>query len=120
MLALVAACSGNDSSAHAVFDPCAALVVHAATETDVQRDGVADALGLWRARGVTAFDGEPAAEAALAGASPVMAIEFADAAPTFHGVYDPEGARVLINRDLTDRAQLAVVVAHELGHVFGL
>jgi predicted Zn-dependent protease len=27
---------------------------------------------------------------------------------------------VLINRDLVDRTALAIVIAHELGHVFGL
>ncbi|HEX4422782.1 MAG TPA: M48 family metalloprotease [Kofleriaceae bacterium] len=136
-LAVVAACGGSDPSASAVaHDPCAPLAIDAASLTDAEQAGVIDALALWRGHGITAMtlaDGAaPAAGAASGGggndatgapADAAIALRFEDAAATFHGVYDPDSASVLINRDLTgdaDRAQLAIVIAHELGHVFGL
>lgn len=95
-------------------DPCAALAIAPSTSTAAQSDGVRAAIALWRARGVAAFDRTPAA-----GIAP-LEIQFADAAATFHGVFDPGSNRVLINRDLTDPDTLGIVIAHELGHVFGL
>lgn len=106
-----------------MFDPCAPLRLDAATTTEVQRAGLRDALMLWRERGVTAFDaidGEADAIDPAPANAPMIAIGFEDAAATFHGIYDPEALRVWINRDLVAREQVAVVIAHELGHVFGL
>jgi hypothetical protein len=125
MLAGVAACSGGDPSSYAPRDPCTALAISAPAATEVERDGIADALALWRGRGVSAFD--PVAPGTTPGtaidaAPPAAAIEirFSAAAAAFHGVYDPAAASVLINRELVDRRALAIVIAHELGHVFGL
>jgi hypothetical protein len=152
MLAGVTACGGTDPSGYAAHDPCAALVVSSAAATAVERDGIADALALWRGRGVSAFDQaapgqaigaaptaaseppgptpgsmpgptpEPTIDGAPDAAPAVAAIEirFDDAGAAFHGIYDPASASVLINRDLVDRTTLAIVIAHELGHVFGL
>lgn len=104
-----------------MFDPCVPLRLDAATTSEVQRAGLHDALTLWRDRGVTAFDAMLAIEGAREAASgPMIELAFEDAAATFHGVYDADALRVLINRDLVARAQVAVVIAHELGHVFGL
>lgn len=68
--------------------------------------------------------GDPIADnapsGAIADAVGPIEIRFGDAAETFHGVYDPSSATITINRALTDRAALAIVIAHELGHVFGL
>lgn len=124
-LAGVAACSGSDpSTSYVPHDPCAALVIRSASATAAQHDGIVDALALWRALGVSAFGAtaDPAEPAgpALDPVAPAIEIRFDDAGVAFHGVYDPPSARVLINRDLVDRATLSIVIAHELGHVFGL
>ncbi|HET7504797.1 MAG TPA: hypothetical protein VFK02_27430 [Kofleriaceae bacterium] len=116
MLAGIAACGTTDpSNSYVARDPCAALAIDTTTATPEQQGGIADALALWRGRGVAAFD-----LTAPVGDAAAIQIRFDDAAATFHGVYDPASASVLINRDLVDRSMLAIVVAHELGHVFGL
>jgi len=122
-LAGVAACTGTDpSDDYVARDPCAALVLGSPSASQAQRDGIADALALWRGRGVSAFDLQATPDA-KSDATPVVAgieIQFRDAGAAFHGVYDPASASVVINRDLADRTTLAIVIAHELGHVFGL
>lgn len=119
--AACAACGDPQASEGAgAHDACAPLAITTSTATAAEQAGIDGALALWRDRGVSAFD------AALPEATPAAApgvtidIQFADAAAVFHGVYDPTADRVLINRDLTDPATIAIVVAHELGHVFGL
>lgn len=114
----VCACNGTGPSETSVHDPCAPIAIVTAPVTPVQRDGIAGALALWRDRGVAAFDPVAAPAPAVPGAS--LEIRFDDAADAFHGVYDPAGRRVLINRGISDAATLAIVIAHELGHAFGL
>jgi hypothetical protein len=110
----LAACSGDSPESYLARDPCAALTIAAPTATPAQLDGIAAALVLWRDRGVAAFD--PAAPAA---APATLEIRFDPAGDAFHGIYDPVADRVLINRELPSDA-LGIVIAHELGHVFGL
>jgi Matrixin len=123
MLAALAACSGADQPAYVPRDPCATLAIIASPATAVERDGITDALALWRERGVAAFDpatGVTSPAPAPDAAPDAIEVHFDDAASVFHGVYDPDTDRVIINRGITDRATIAIVVAHELGHVFGL
>jgi hypothetical protein len=120
-LAVLAACSADPAASHVARDPCAALAVTPADATSVELDGIAAALALWRDRGVSAFNPATADPTASPdAAAPAIAIRFDDAAAVFHGIYDPPSATITINRAITDRTTLAIVVAHELGHVFGL
>jgi hypothetical protein len=122
-LAVLAACGAEPSESYVARDPCAPLALAAPAATAAEQAGIAGALALWRDRGVAAFDalGTAAASAPALGADAwPIEIRFDAAAAAFHGVYDPTAARVLINRDLGDPATVAIVIAHELGHVFGL
>ena len=121
--AVCAACTDPQASESAgAHDACAPLAITATAATPAEQAGIDGALALWRDHGVSAFDASPGAPTAAPDAAPdaMIDIQFADAAATFHGVYDPVAGRVLINRDLTDPATVAIVVAHELGHAFGL
>jgi hypothetical protein len=112
-LAALAACSGSDHPDYVARDPCASLAIISHASSALEHDGIGEALALWRARGVLAFD-------ATADAAGAIEVQFDDAASVFHGVYDPDAGRVVINRRITDRTTMAIVIAHELGHVFGL
>jgi len=96
------------------FDACApvALVLDAALP-QAQAAGVAAAIGLWNDRAGTRLT--------LTGdqGGPALPIHFQSAAPPFHGFYDAPNGQVFINNDLSG-APLAVTIAHEIGHAFGL
>lgn len=121
MLAAVACAACGDpqaSESAGAHDACAPVAITTATAaaSPAEQAGIDGALALWRDHGVSAFDASPGAAAA----GSTIAIQFADAPAAFHGIYDPAMDRVLINRDLMDPAAIAIVIAHELGHAFGL
>jgi hypothetical protein len=104
-LLVAIAMAGCGSQTPAItFDRCEAVRVSGV-------DGVADAIAMWRARGVTPFAiGEPAD----------VRVETATAAPAIYGFYDGATATVYVNTTITDAHARAVTIAHELGHALGL
>lgn len=95
------------------------MIAPPAAATAVEREGIAGAIALWRDRGVTAFGAVADPAPAVPGAAS-LEIRFDAAGAAFHGVYQPGDNRVVINRDIADAGTLAIVIAHELGHAFGL
>lgn len=79
--------------------------------TEAQTTGIDEALAMWRAHGVRSLSRSDAA---------MIDIRFEDAAANFFGVYDDEKGIVFINSKITDPHELSIVIAHELGHSFGL
>lgn len=101
-----------------MHDVCApiSLAVHA--PSDVQRAGIEGALAMWRAHGVSTVSVVEAAPGAARAAA--IELRFEPAGRPFHGLYDDEASVVYINSTIEDPAPLAIVIAHELGHAFGL
>ena len=92
-------------------DPCAPLALVATAPTTAQQLALGDAQTLWRDHGAPSLGLR---------ADATLEVRFRDAAPAFHGLYDDEQGLIYINRDIVDEPTLAIVIAHELGHAFGL
>jgi len=114
VVALVCAgCSGASGPvpfAH-VFDPCAPLAIAADGADASELATIEDASLLWREVGITG-PLEP-------GASDAVAVAFGAAAPGVYGFYDDDAATIHVS-DALSADQRAIVLAHELGHAFGL
>jgi hypothetical protein len=96
------------------FNPCAQLtLVPDAAATDAEAQGVAAGAELWNA--IAGSELSPG----TASAGPAVPIHFQAAAAPFHGLYDPPTGQIFINEDLSGQ-ELAITVAHEVGHAFGL
>jgi hypothetical protein len=136
-LAPGAGCGGDPgpSGPAVLFDACQPLVLLAdPAATSAQSAGVAAGIGFWNAAARTKLTLASAADGASAGplaasppeaASPdggtplTLPVHFQQAAAPVHGLYDAPNGQIYINDDLTDH-QLAVTLAHEVGHAFGL
>jgi hypothetical protein len=100
------------------FDACAPLpLVLDVDVSGTQSAGILAAMTLWNDRAGTHLMLAPDPAPSGQGASG-LPIHFQAAAPPFHGLYEPTG-QVFINTDLSG-APLAVTIAHEIGHAFGL
>jgi len=97
------------------FNPCTGLTLVAdTTATDVQSQGVTAGAALWNASAASDL-----LSGSSAGGSPALPIHFQVAGAPFHGLYDAPSGQIYINDDLTGEA-LAITIAHEVGHSFGL
>jgi hypothetical protein len=114
--ALALGCGGGDafSGDWIMFDACAPLaILPDATVTAEQSNGILAGMALWNDRAGTRLTLAPG------GGPPGVPLHFQSAAPNFHGLYDAPRGEVFINDDLSG-APLAITIAHEIGHVFGL
>jgi hypothetical protein len=112
----LAACASNapdDNVAFEhVFDACTPLAIYAPAASDAQRASIVTAGELWAAVGViAASDGD-------AGSGGVT-ILFEPSTPSSFGYYDDSASTIYVAEALADRER-AIVIAHELGHAFGL
>jgi hypothetical protein len=109
-----AACAvEHDRVLDVTFDPCAALVIAPSPAlTADQRDAIDDALALWGAVLPVTARVDPAAAG--------LVVRAEAASPAFFGVYLDETGEIVINQALPDRPAIAMTLAHELGHAFGL
>lgn len=98
-----------------VFDPCSPLQLYIEGATSMQRDAIQAGLEQWRrgAGALVTVVADPEAD------TPMVPVILDRAPHAFHGHYADEDGVVYLNEDL-DGVELAITMAHELGHVFGL
>jgi hypothetical protein len=96
-----------------IYDPCG-LVVVVEGASDAERASVELALSLWNDVGAFGLTNGSVDDTHF------LSVHFQKAAGPFYGLYDDERGVAYVNKTLVDSRARAVVVAHELGHAFGL
>jgi hypothetical protein len=109
IVVFLVACGTGDTTIDITHDPCAGVALDGGTTT-AQRAGLDGALRLWRDLGVAVAGSEPS----------TIEVVFEPASAAFRGVYDDERSVIHINDGIEEPGPLEIVIAHELGHAFGL
>ena len=110
---MLAGCTTDDDTVtiERTVDACSPLALVSAAPTEIQLAGMHGAQDLWRDRGAPALGRR---------AGSTMEVRFGDASLAFRGLYDDKEGVIYINDGLVDEQTLKIVIAHELGHAFGL
>jgi hypothetical protein len=97
------------------FDACEPIVIDVAPDaSDVQLASIVEGIEMWNE-----VAGTRLTTRALPGAAR-LPLWFEEAAPFFYGVYLHEHGEIVINDVMTNPQAIAVTVAHEIGHAFGM
>jgi hypothetical protein len=115
------ACAADvDRVMDVTYDPCATQVVANEAATAAEIASLDAARALWNERGGFRLmaPGQPNT-ASDAVHTPALQVRFQVEFGAFRGFYDDEAGEIIVNRNLTPEAR-TIVVAHELGHAFGL
>lgn len=109
---LLAACASNEGAPiELTHDACAPLALVADAPTPLQSAALEGGQKLWIERGIASLGRR-------AGAT--IEVRFEPSSTAFRGLYDDHEGVIYINSEITDERVLSIVVAHELGHAFGL
>lgn len=109
--ALGACSGGGDNTIDLTHDACVPLALVSASANAAQLEGMQAAQALWRDHGAPSLGLR---------AGTTLEVRFEPAASAFHGLYDDEQGIIYINSDLSIEPDLSIVIAHEVGHAFGL
>jgi Zn-dependent peptidase ImmA (M78 family) len=115
VVCVLAACGSppDDGVIDITYDPCTTALALDSPSAE-QEDGIDVGLRLWNERAALVLN-----RSADIIDAPAVTVRFDEAAEAFHGVYDDERGIIFINESLSGH-ELAVTIAHELGHAFGL
>jgi hypothetical protein len=120
LLAIAASgCIDPDTTIDITFSPCDSIALRATNGTARQLNSIGAAVDMWNEIGTDTVlllsdeVGSPSPEWEIP-------VRFEEAAPQFFGIYLDESGDIVINDGLRDSDERSVVIAHELGHAFGL
>jgi hypothetical protein len=119
LLALAVGCAAGEapSGPTVTFNPCTPVTLAPdAAASAGELAGIAAAAVLWNHSAGSAL---AMVSSTSAGGPAMLPIHFQTAAAPIHGLYDGPDGQVFINDDLSGE-ELAITLAHEIGHSFGL
>lgn len=119
LLGVLSGCGAGVGDTHmdTVFNGCEPLLLVPQDATAAHRRALTEATELWNTRAHTRL----ATDAALVlDPNAALPIRFARMGLGQLGIYEDEIGKVTVSSEIKDTHALAIVIAHEVGHAFGL